>query len=224
MKRRVTCGLLLFTAASLLVAVLREKSTLPAAAADLGGRQPTRRDRAAEQPDPRRLLRLAVADPARARREAGELSDPARRTQALLEIAGEMVRSDARAAFAVAADLPPGPEREDVLLRAIREWALADPLPAIEGAKATADEPLRERLFAAALVEWSEAAPEQAARAAALDLHEGRIQDDAVVSIAQRWAQASPAPAAAWVESFPPGGLRDAARSALAVADDGRDQ
>ena len=89
-------------------------------------------------------------------------------------------------------------------------WALADPAAAIDVAKSISDEPLRERLFATALVEWSEVDSEAAARAAALEVREGCIHDDAIVSISQRWALTAPEAAA---EPFPPGRTPEAAKA-----------
>jgi hypothetical protein len=50
-----------------------------------------------------------------------------------------------------------------------------------------------------------------AASLAADALPPGRLQDDAVARIAQRWSQRQPEIAAAWVEQFPRGELKRAA-------------
>ena len=169
----------------------------------------------AERGELSRLLRLAGTDPRQAAREASALTDSPQRTQLLLEIAAEQVREDSRDALRLAETLTPSPARDDVLERAIREWAITDPVGAVAHAKSTSDAPLRERLLAAALVEWSNVNPFDAAGVAATELREGRIQDNAIVSISQRWAQSAPAEAAAWIESFPEGNLRSDARSSL---------
>jgi hypothetical protein len=173
-----------------------------------------------EKPEQRgelpRLVRLAASDPEQAVREASALPESSQRNDILLAAAAELVRTDCRAALEIAETLPPSPPRNEVLERAIREWGLTDPAGAIARAKSFSDEPLRERLYAAALVEWSGTDPVAAARLAAIELREGRIQDDAIVSISQRWAQIAPAEAASWIESFPPSDLQDAARNGQA--------
>ena len=128
------------------------------------------------------------------------------------------MRSDFREAIRLAETLQSSPQRDEVLERAVREWALTDAAGAIAHAKSFIDESLRERLLAAAFVEWSETDPVAAASSAATELREGRIQDNAIVSISQRWAQIAPAEASAWIESFPQSGLQDDARASRAVS------
>lgn len=171
-----------------------------------------------EHADWTRLVRLAETDPGHAAREISALPQSSRRTDLLLEIAAELVRSDFREAIRLAETLQSSPQRDEVLERAVREWALTDAAGAIAHAKSFIDESLRERLLAAAFVEWSETDPVAAASSAATELREGRIQDNAIVSISQRWAQIAPAEASAWIESFPQSGLQDDARASRAVS------
>lgn len=166
----------------------------------------------------KRLLRLAETDPGQAAREISALPESSRRTEVLLEIAAELVRADFCEAVELAETLPSSPPRDEVLERAVREWALIDPAGAIVHAKSFTDEALRERLLAAALVEWSETDPAAAASSAATELREGRIQDNAIVSISQRWTKIAPAEASAWIESFPPSSLQDDARASRALS------
>lgn len=58
---------------------------------------------------------------------------------------------------------------------------------------------------------WSASAPVDAATWALNELPPGRLLDDTVVSIVQRWAQRDMDGATAWVEQFPEGALRAAA-------------
>ncbi|MEO7101161.1 MAG: hypothetical protein ABI162_17545 [Luteolibacter sp.] len=162
-----------------------------------------------------RLVRLTETDPGQAAREVSVLPESSRRTDLLLEIASELVRTDFHEALKLAETLPSSPPCAEVLERAVREWALADPAGAIAHAKSFIDEALRERLLAAAFVEWSETDPVAAASAAATELREGRIQDNAIVSISQRWTKIAPAEASAWIESFPQSDLQDDARAEI---------
>jgi hypothetical protein len=73
------------------------------------------------------------------------------------------------------------------------------------------DEPLRQTVLASELVAWSETEPANAATRAVKTLPAGRMLDDTLVSIVQRWAQTDARAAAAWVERFPEGSLRAAA-------------
>lgn len=171
-----------------------------------------------ERDEWKRLNRLAETDPGQAAREISGLPESSRRTDLLLEIAAEQVRADFREAVALAETLPSSPPRDEVLERGVREWALIDPAGAIAHAKSFTDEALRERLLAAALVEWSETDPAAAASSAATELREGRIQDNAIVSISQRWTKIAPAEASAWIESFPPSSLQDDARASRALS------
>jgi hypothetical protein len=209
MRTRLSLVIFLIAAAGLSAVAFRNSHQHPADATEAGEGDGTGRDRKLQSPFQidRGILPI--------RREVAVSSSAAQEARGMLGRIRELISTDARKAFAMATELPPGPECDDVLVWSIREWALADPLPAIDRARATADEPLRERLLAAALVEWSQIDPVAAARAAALELREGRVQDNAVVAITQRWVQVAPDDAAAWIHDFAPGELQDAARISM---------
>jgi hypothetical protein len=218
MRTRLSLVIPLIAAAGFPAVAFRNGHHPPANATEAGVGHGTLRDRARQSPYQTARGTLPI------RRDVAVSSDAARETGNLLELIRELISTDAPKAFAIAAELPPDPERDDVLIWSIREWALADPLPAIERAGATADEPLRERLLAAAFVEWSQIDPIAAARAAALQLREGRLQDDAVVAIAQRWAQASPNDASAWIDEWASAELQNAARNSETCSPSSRSQ
>ena len=164
-----------------------------------------------------RIIRLVEQDPEVAISEAMSLGASPDRDEVLMGVAAELVRANPHQALELGVSLPDSLERDELLLRAIRELALSDHEDAIHWAKTfeSADLSVVDRLLAAALVEWSEANPHAAASMAALELSEGRIQDDAVVSIAQRWHQRDPEAAEAWVSSFSEGELRSSAIAAI---------
>jgi hypothetical protein len=122
-----------------------------------------------------------------------------------------MVRTDPIAALRIASELPGSAACDDVIRRAAAEWASEDPASAMEWTEKISDEPLRQAVLAAGFVAWSEIEPANAATRALEKLPAGRLLDDTLVSIVQRWAQTDPGAAAAWVERFPEGPLRAAA-------------
>lgn len=222
MKTRATFGSILIAAVLASAAiVIPSKDKLLTAEPSSSTEIPTRRGvlRASFEKDggSARFIRLVEWNPERAIREVMSLPISPQRDEVLLCVAAERIRTDSNQAFNLGASLPVSPERDDLLLRAIRELALSDPEAAIARAKSfvSGGSAFSERLIAAALVEWSEVDPHAAACMAALELREGKVQDDAVVSIAQRWHQKDAQAAEAWVDSFPPVELRSAAIAAF---------
>ncbi|HLP77891.1 MAG TPA: hypothetical protein VK327_13340, partial [Candidatus Paceibacterota bacterium] len=111
-------------------------------------------------------------------------------------------------ALRLAAELTVSSERDEMIRRAAMEWALQDAVAAIEWARQIPDVALRSQVLASEAIAWADSAPESAATLAVESLPSGRLLDDTVISIVQRWAQQQPAAAAAWVEQFPSGALR----------------
>ena len=157
----------------------------------------------------------AETDAAGAEQWARRLTDPDERGISLLAIAGEMTGENPAAALALAVDLPPGTARDEFLIHAASEWAGLDPKSAIEWGQKIEDPALRAEMLAAIATGFAEQDPAAAATLAAQSLPPGRAQDDAVVSIVERWVQQSPEQAAAWVAAFPAGELRDTALEAV---------
>lgn len=142
---------------------------------------------------------------------ARQLPDATEQQTLLLAAANEAVRTDPVEALRLAVQFSEGTEGGETIRRAAMEWASKDAAGAMNWAKTIPDEALRHTVLAAEMVAWSETAPENAAALAVETLPEGRMLDDTVVSIVQRWAQTAPQAAAAWVECFPDGSLRTAA-------------
>lgn len=157
----------------------------------------------------------AETDAAGAEQWARRLTDPDERGNSLLAIAGEMTADHPSAALALAVDLPPGLARDEFLLHAAGEWAGHDSKSAIEWGQQIQNEELRAQILAAIATSFAEKDPAAAAALAATSLPAGHAQDDAVVSIVQRWVQQAPEQAAAWVAAFPEGRLRDTALEAV---------
>ena len=140
-----------------------------------------------------------------------QLSDESERQIALTCVGFEAVRSDPLTALTVAMELNADSERDDLIRHAAGEWAVTARDAAAEWAKQIEDSPLRSRTMAAIAIAWAETDPRAAATLAIEELEPGRVQEDAVVSIVQRWAQQEPADAAAWISNFEEGELRAAA-------------
>lgn len=156
-------------------------------------------------------------DPSAAAQWARSFSDSAERVLAMTTVAGEAVRSDPILALEIASDLP-GAAGEEIVMRATKEWAAQHPWEAADWARGISGESLRAIVLAGIATAWSEQDPVAAGTLAIDALPSGRLQADTVVSIVQRWNQQSPADAAAWVDEFPDGELRDAAIEQLAKA------
>jgi hypothetical protein len=137
----------------------------------------------------------------------GESEDKHR---AKLILASEAARTDPETALALARDLPPSSARDELIARAVAQWAASSPEDAAAWLEQQEMEPSRDLLFATLATVWADSDPSAAARYALENLPPGRLLDNALVGIVQRWTQRAPAAAAAWVARFPEGPLRDA--------------
>ena len=133
------------------------------------------------------------------------------RNRALAVVANEAVRTDPMTALQLAVNLPADSQSDELIRRAATEWASGDATNAVAWAEQMPDVSLRATVLASESVAWAEQDPSAAATLAVKELPAGRLQDDTVVSIVERWAQQQPEMAAAWVAQFPAGSLRTAA-------------
>jgi hypothetical protein len=181
--------------------------------------------------DPQAAANAAIEMPGQNRREAleavlgvwadghlgdaiawvGQMPDGEEKNRARLNVALEAARTEPETAVEIASDLPSSPERDEMILHAATQWAAADPANASVWAQALEDGPLRERLLALIATTWGESDPAAAAKLAIEGLSAGKTQNDALVSIVQRWTQKDAAAVGAWVSNFPEGALRSAA-------------
>ena len=122
---------------------------------------------------------------------------------AIIALAYEAARTGPVPALELASTLSPTSSRDDLLVHAVSQWAGTDFATASTWATQVADPNLRERLVAAVAIASAELDGAAAATLAANALGIGDEQNRATVSIVQRWAQASPQAAAAWVSQFP---------------------
>ena len=148
---------------------------------------------------------------------ARHLPAGAEREAAILSVAYEAVRTEPTTALTLALELPADQAQGDLIVHAAAEWAATAPAAAAEWAKQIPDTELREAVLASVATAWGESDPRAAASLAVTDITGEKPQSDALVSIAQRWAQKDAAGAAGWVDSFPAAVLRDMARESLAA-------
>jgi hypothetical protein len=147
---------------------------------------------------------------------ASQLPDPAEQDSALLAVANEAIRSQPVEALDIAVELPQDAQRDELIRHAAMEWGSQDGKSAADWARQITDVPMRDQTLSAIATAWSETDPLSAATLAVQDISEGRSQSDAVIGIIQRWAQQQPEQAAAWVEQFPAGELKQTAIANLA--------
>jgi hypothetical protein len=147
---------------------------------------------------------------------ARQLPDHAERQGALLQAAYEAARAAPKEALTLAKEIPAGPARNDLITHAAMQWAAVEPEQAAGWAREIPDQSLRERVLSVIATAWGDRDPVAAAGLALASLSPGRLQDEAVIGIVQRWVQNGPEAASAWVDQFPAGELRESALAILA--------
>lgn len=146
-----------------------------------------------------------------------QLASDAEHYQVLTVVGNEAVRTDPLTALQIAAQLPPGNGRDELVRRAAMRWVSSDPQNAVTWAEQIPDDTLRANVLAGEATAWASQDPADAATLAVTEVPTGRLLDDTVVSIVERWAQQQPEAAAAWVKQFPEGDMRTAAVENLIV-------
>jgi hypothetical protein len=138
------------------------------------------------------------------------------REHGMIGVAYEAARHSPLGAMAMAAERAPSPARDDLISHVAAQWAATDPQAASEWVKKIPDAALRARVAGTIAAEWAERDPVAAAAMAVSRLPAGRLQDDAVIGIVERWVQIDPDAAQSWVQQFPNGALRQTAMDNLA--------
>jgi hypothetical protein len=134
----------------------------------------------------------------------------------LRAIGNEAARFSPLEALHLMKEMQPGEERDRLLTHAASQWAVNDAGQLMSWVNQFQAGPEKDRLVAGIIPALADSNPRMAADLAVQQLPRGRIQNDAVVSIVQRWAQQEPENASAWVERFPQGVLQtDAAISLI---------
>lgn len=148
---------------------------------------------------------------------AASLANETERQHALLAVAHEAVRLQPIAALQIAVDFTPGEQRDDLICRAATEWATTDTENALQWAQQIPAPSLRKTVLAGEILSWADQDPHAAATFAVDAFEAGRLLDDLVISIVQRWAQQNLKATSDWVAQFPEGQLRTIAMANLAL-------
>lgn len=139
------------------------------------------------------------------------------RERGLIGAGYEAARTDAWAALDLAANLPASETRDGLIRHVAAQCSVDDPEAVAAWAKQLSDPPLRDRTIGAVATEWSDRDPVAAAAFAIEQLPPGRVLDDTLVAIVQRWVQVEPDAARSWVQQFPAGPLRSSALEQIAL-------
>ena len=123
----------------------------------------------------------------------------------------ESARTDPLTALQIAGSIPDSLARDEAITHAVSQWAATDSASALLWARQVTDVQLQQQLFSAISVAASDTTPVTGARMSAALLDPGSPQENAAVSVVQRWAQTSPQAAADWIVQFPEGSGRSAA-------------
>lgn len=138
-------------------------------------------------------------------------SDGAISEGTLLAMGFDVARSSPKQAIELVSKLPVSRASDELLAHAAAQWAATEPEEAGNWARTISDEVLRTRLIGVIAMALGDGNPVAAAHLALEEMPAGKEQNDAIVSIVQRWAQTNPQAAADWVAVFPAGEVRDAA-------------
>ena len=118
---------------------------------------------------------------------------------AVLATGYEAGRTDPTNAVMAAMALESGAARNQLILYAVKQWSAADPMAALGWVEAVKEGGLRDELFADLATAWAQQDGEAAAQLASKVIRQDAVHRRAVVAVVQRWAQANPDAARAWV-------------------------
>lgn len=142
---------------------------------------------------------------------AKELPDGESKRSIQRSIAYEAARSDPMKAINLVASQPSSSARDLVLIQSVAQWATTDPAAAANWAFQIEEPSLKYGVIGMVATTLAQTNPIAASNLALQSLPAGKIMDDAITSIVQRWTQIDPKAAAEWVTRFPNGDLRNAA-------------
>jgi hypothetical protein len=153
-------------------------------------------------------IEWANADLKSAAAWARQLPDKLESHAALLAVANEAVRTEPLAALRLVVNLPADAGRDDLIHRAAMDWTTQDADAAVTWTETIPDDALRVQVLSDEAVALAQQNPVMAATVAVEKLPAGQLQEGAVISIIERWAQRDPEAAAEWVAQFPASPLR----------------
>lgn len=140
-------------------------------------------------------------------------TDPIRE-EALTDACFQIAQSDPKRAVMLAGQFKLN--RDSVLQPLAQQWAAQDLPTACAWVAEQQDDDQRNALATGVTFIWSQTEPASAAQYVLNQMTPGSSQDAAVLMVLHQWATKDPAAAAAWVEQFPPGPMREMASDELA--------
>lgn len=144
------------------------------------------------------------------------LPDARERECALGMVCNEIAVSDPALAVREVERVGLGEHTKAMLENLVQRWAERDFPAAKAWAMGRPGDKSREPMLARIALVQSSSAPAEAARFVVDEISSGPVQFEAVMSVIHQWATRDPAGAAAWVELFPPGELRERAEREIA--------
>lgn len=157
----------------------------------------------------------AGEDPASAQRWAARFKDADERASTLADVCLQVAQTDPRQAVAAAQRSGLGEGPGGVMDRLVQQWAAQDFAGADGWVMAQPADQRREGMLARLASVQSQTDPASAANLVAERMPAGPLQDEAAITVLDRWAARDLAAATAWADRFPAGGLRDRARQEL---------
>jgi hypothetical protein len=159
----------------------------------------------------------AESDPQEAMKWVASLADPDERDTMLSCMCFQVADRSPGQAIQLLEQQGPNDDRRDIVLGNLAQRWTEQDLPA---ATAWADNyppgEVRDALFLHIALAQSQTDPVQAARMVAGQISPGQIQEQAAISVLQKWAELDLAGATAWAEEFPAGDCSNRARDLLA--------
>ena len=159
----------------------------------------------------------AAANPEAAAKWVARLADSNERDTMLSCVCFQVAEADPRQAIQILEQQGPGNDRREMMLGNLaQQWAAQDLQAATTWASSYPAGENRDNLFLHIALAQSQTDPAEAAQMVAEQISPGPIQEEAAMSVLQKWAMQDMAGATAWAAQFPAGECYDRARTELA--------
>ena len=158
----------------------------------------------------------AVQDPQGAENWAGQLHDPDERIQTLSQVCYQVAQASPAQAVQDVQHLELKEQKNPVLYDVAQQWAAKDYPAAYAWASQQPPGEEKDQLMSRMVYVQSQTDPENAAKTVVEQISPGTVQTEAAITVIYQWAKTDMPGATAWVETFPPGPLRDRAEKELA--------
>jgi hypothetical protein len=142
------------------------------------------------------------------------LKDAEERLHCLSAICAKLATTDPAKAITLTESLE-AKQRQSLQASLTAAWIARDPAAAVAWIEARDDSDFRDLCWSTSLAEFARKDPDRAATLAADKIASGSLQEEAVISVLHQWVLQDRKAAAAWVELFPEGSLRERAMGEL---------